>query len=137
MPLVDELRRVAQAQPGPGVPQQQLAQIFLPFTRLNGTRPGDGGFGLDYYGFVEGTDIAKGTVDVVVTDGFTGNIALKTAEGTASVLDQSVIVSGRALTVNEALREYIQRRQQARVIELFGKVDFDPQYNYKTQRSRR
>ncbi len=38
---------------------------------------------LDYYGFVEGDDIAKGTVDVVVTDGFTGNIALKTAEGMA------------------------------------------------------
>jgi glycerol-3-phosphate acyltransferase PlsX len=38
---------------------------------------------LEYAGFVEGDDIAKGTVDVVVTEGFTGNIALKTAEGTA------------------------------------------------------
>jgi phosphate acyltransferase len=38
---------------------------------------------LDYRGFVEGNDIGKGTVDVVVTEGFTGNIALKTAEGTA------------------------------------------------------
>lgn len=37
----------------------------------------------DYRGFVEGHDIGKGTVDVVVTEGFTGNIALKTAEGTA------------------------------------------------------
>ncbi|MEM8624093.1 MAG: phosphate acyltransferase PlsX [Pseudomonadota bacterium] len=37
-------------------------------------------------GFVEGTDIAKASVDVVVTDGFTGNIALKTAEGTASFI---------------------------------------------------
>ena len=36
-------------------------------------------------GFVEGDDIAKGTVDVVVTDGFTGNVALKTAEGTATL----------------------------------------------------
>jgi glycerol-3-phosphate acyltransferase PlsX len=36
-----------------------------------------------FHGFVEGDDIAIGTVDVVVTDGFTGNIALKTAEGTA------------------------------------------------------
>ncbi len=34
-----------------------------------------------YYGFVEGDDIAKGTVDVIVTDGYAGNIALKTAEG--------------------------------------------------------
>jgi len=39
--------------------------------------------GLDYFGFVEGNDIGKGTVDVVVTEGFAGNIALKTAEGTA------------------------------------------------------
>lgn len=36
-----------------------------------------------YKGFVEGDDLGKGTVDVVVTEGFTGNIALKTAEGTA------------------------------------------------------
>jgi glycerol-3-phosphate acyltransferase PlsX len=34
-----------------------------------------------FHGFVEGDDIAKGTVDVIVTDGFTGNIALKTIEG--------------------------------------------------------
>ncbi|HEU0117179.1 MAG TPA: phosphate acyltransferase PlsX [Alphaproteobacteria bacterium] len=39
-----------------------------------------------FYGFVEGDDIAKGTVDVVVTDGFTGNIALKTMEGTAKLM---------------------------------------------------
>ncbi len=38
---------------------------------------------MEYFGFVEGDDIGKGTVDVVVTEGFTGNIALKTAEGTA------------------------------------------------------
>ena len=41
---------------------------------------------IDFHGFVEGDDIAKGTVDVVVTDGFTGNIALKTAEGTARLV---------------------------------------------------
>lgn len=35
-----------------------------------------------YHGFVEGDDIAAGTVDVVVSDGFTGNIALKSIEGT-------------------------------------------------------
>jgi glycerol-3-phosphate acyltransferase PlsX len=38
---------------------------------------------INYYGFVEGDDISKGTVDVVVADGFSGNIALKTMEGTA------------------------------------------------------
>jgi glycerol-3-phosphate acyltransferase PlsX len=39
-----------------------------------------------FHGFVEGSDIAKGTVDVVVTDGFSGNIALKTLEGTAQLM---------------------------------------------------
>lgn len=39
--------------------------------------------GMKYHGFVEGDDLGKGTVDVVVTEGFSGNIALKTAEGTA------------------------------------------------------
>ena len=38
---------------------------------------------IEYIGFVEGDDIGKGKVDVVVTEGFAGNIALKTAEGTA------------------------------------------------------
>jgi glycerol-3-phosphate acyltransferase PlsX len=42
----------------------------------------------DYHGFVEGDDIGKGTVDVVVTEGFAGNIALKTAEGTARQFGQ-------------------------------------------------
>lgn len=56
-----------------------------------------GAFDLDYHGFVEGDDIAKGTVDVVVTDGFTGNVALKTAEGTArfiSALLKDALMSG-------------------------------------------
>lgn len=38
---------------------------------------------INYFGFVEGADISNGITNVVVTDGFTGNIALKTAEGTA------------------------------------------------------
>ena len=46
--------------------------------------------GIDYIGFVEGYDISKGSVDVVVTDGFTGNVALKTAEGTAKLVDSFV-----------------------------------------------
>lgn len=41
---------------------------------------------MDYRGFVEGNDISLGTTDVVVTDGFTGNVALKTAEGTARLV---------------------------------------------------
>lgn len=40
----------------------------------------------DYIGYVEGSDMASQRVDVIVTDGFTGNIALKTGEGTASLI---------------------------------------------------
>ncbi len=42
--------------------------------------------GFDYVGFVEGGDIPSARVDVIVTDGFTGNIALKTGEGTAKLI---------------------------------------------------
>lgn len=39
-------------------------------------------------------------------------------------------------TVNEALREYIQRRRQAQITDLFGKIEFEPGYDYKKQRRR-
>jgi glycerol-3-phosphate acyltransferase PlsX len=45
-----------------------------------------GSIPVDYHGFVEGNDILEGTTDVVVTDGFTGNIALKTAEGASRLI---------------------------------------------------
>jgi glycerol-3-phosphate acyltransferase PlsX len=41
---------------------------------------------MEFCGFIEGDRIGEGAVDVVVTDGFTGNIALKTAEGTARLM---------------------------------------------------
>jgi glycerol-3-phosphate acyltransferase PlsX len=44
--------------------------------------------GMIYQGFVEGSDLGKGAVDVVVTEGFAGNIALKTAEGTAKQIGE-------------------------------------------------
>ncbi|MCG8441748.1 MAG: phosphate acyltransferase PlsX [Caulobacterales bacterium] len=59
---------------------------------------------LNYLGFVEGDDISMGAVDVVVTDGFTGNVALKTAEGTAR------LVAG---FVREALAEGVRGRLSA------------------------
>ncbi len=46
----------------------------------------ESGIRMNFHGFVEGDDIGKGTVDVVVTDGFTGNVALKTAEGLAKMI---------------------------------------------------
>lgn len=45
-----------------------------------------GGADFEYVGFVEGQDIFSGDVDVVVTDGFTGNVALKTMEGVAGLI---------------------------------------------------
>jgi len=44
--------------------------------------------GLNYVGYVEGNDIISGKTDVVVTDGFTGNVALKTMEGTAGFISE-------------------------------------------------
>jgi glycerol-3-phosphate acyltransferase PlsX len=45
---------------------------------------------LNYYGFVEGDDIYKGAVDVVVCDGFEGNIALKASEGVVKLMSSSI-----------------------------------------------
>lgn len=44
----------------------------------------------DYIGFVEGNDISLGNVQVVVTDGFTGNVVLKTVEGTAKLINRVI-----------------------------------------------
>lgn len=68
--------------------------------------------GMDYQGFVEGTDIGKGTVDVIVTEGFTGNIALKTAEGTARQIAQY-------------LRSAMSRTWRAKLGYLLAKDAFD------------
>ncbi|MBX4911081.1 MULTISPECIES: phosphate acyltransferase PlsX [Rhizobium] len=67
---------------------------------------------LEYSGFVEGNDLGKGTVDVVVTEGFSGNIALKTAEGTAK-------------QIAEYLRAAMSRTLLARIGYLFAKSAFD------------
>jgi Arc/MetJ family transcription regulator len=56
------------------------------------------------------------------------------------LLEEALKIGGKATkkaTVTEALQEYISRRKQARVAELFGTVDYDPKYNYKKQRRRR
>ncbi len=57
------------------------ATINMAHERLQNSK-----LGLNYRGYVEGNDISFGDVDVIVTDGFTGNIALKTAEGTAKLV---------------------------------------------------
>jgi glycerol-3-phosphate acyltransferase PlsX len=78
---------------------------------------------LDYRGFVEGNDIAKGTVDVVVTDGFTGNIVLKSAEGLAryftnelkATLTSSLLAKLGALIAIGALKGMRRRLDPGRV----------------------
>ncbi len=52
--------------------------------------------GFDFVGFVEGGDIPSDRVDVIVTDGFTGNIALKTGEGTATLIREFLSDAFRA-----------------------------------------
>jgi len=49
--------------------------------------------GLNFYGNVEGDDINKGTVDIIVCDGFTGNVALKTIEGVAKMIGYFIKVA--------------------------------------------
>ncbi len=56
----------------------------------------DGDYAINFYGYVEGDDIAEGTVDVVVTDGFTGNVVLKAAEGTARICVDTIKKSFRS-----------------------------------------
>ena len=56
------------------------------------------------------------------------------------LLAEALRIGGRATkkeTVTEALQEYVNRRKQAGVLELFGSVDYDPKYDYKKQRRRR
>ena len=71
-----------------------------------------------FHGFVEGNDIGKGTVDVVVTDGFTGNVALKTMEGTANLLYDFMkdAFMGSAISKAIALLSYFSfKRLKARM----------------------
>lgn len=56
------------------------------------------------------------------------------------LLDEALRVGGhrtKKATVNEALREYVQRRKQLQILELFGKIDFDPTYDHKKARQRK
>ena len=77
----------------------------------------------EYVGFVEGGDMPSGRVDVIVTDGFTGNVALKTGEGTANLisdllrkaLKQNPISMIGALMARGSLRKLSRRIDPRRV----------------------
>jgi len=55
------------------------------------------------------------------------------------LLEEALHLGGhktKKATVNEALQEYIQRRKQLRILDLFGQIDYDPDYDSKEQRMR-
>jgi glycerol-3-phosphate acyltransferase PlsX len=90
----------------------------------NGEEPGKGtedvvaaherlaaaGTGLNFVGNVEGRDLTSGAADVVVTDGFTGNVALKAIEGTAKVVGGAIRDAIRSSPVSAAGGLLIRRR---------------------------
>ena len=53
----------------------------------------------EFCGYIEGNQIMEGNVDVIVTDGFTGNVALKTAEGTANFITSNLKKSLNKLSI--------------------------------------
>jgi Arc/MetJ family transcription regulator len=56
------------------------------------------------------------------------------------LLEEALKIGGHATkkeTVTEALKEYISRRKQTAVLDLFGSIKYDPKYDYKKQRRRR
>jgi len=104
---------------------------------------------LNYAGFIEGDDIYTGTVDVVVADGFTGNISLKTAEGLAHMVNSVLKAAFKknlltklaalvALPVLNAVRKTLDPRQyngasflglNGIVIKSHGRADIDSFFN--------
>ena len=55
------------------------------------------------------------------------------------LLERALSVSGertKKAAVTQALKEFIARREQKRLLELFGRLDWDPEYDYKSKRSR-
>jgi phosphate acyltransferase len=104
------------AEPGKGNKLARRAHELLD------TEPPHGGLPLSFFGNVEGGDLLAGKVDVVVTDGFTGNVALKTLEGSAAFfahqLREALAGSGaarmRAIMQRRGLRELAERMDAER-----------------------
>lgn len=88
----------------------------------------EGGIDLDYRGFVEGDDLTHNTVDVIVTDGFTGNVALKAMEGAAkfvgvelrAALTGDPLATTGALLARSALKRFRARMNPPPAAPLLG-----------------
>ena len=62
------------------------------------------------------------------------NLAIDTG-----LLDRALEIGGektKKATVNRALREFVARREQERILDLFGKLDWDAEFDYKRERDR-
>jgi Arc/MetJ family transcription regulator len=72
-------------------------------------------------------------------------VAFYTFMATNLLLDDKLVDAAKRVgrhrtkrdAVNEALREYVSRRRQSAVLSLFGKLDWDPEYDYKAERRKR
>jgi glycerol-3-phosphate acyltransferase PlsX len=88
----------------------------------------EGGFDLAYHGFVEGDDLTRGAVDVIVTDGFTGNVALKAMEGVGrfvigelrTALTGGALAKAGALLARGSLRTFGERMNPPPAAPLLG-----------------
>ena len=69
-----------------------LKEVFLELKKNNPNN-------FEFSGYIEGNQIMDGYIDVIVTDGFTGNIALKTAEGTANFITKNIKKSLNKISV--------------------------------------
>ena len=98
----EEIREAAEMLRAMNLPQLE----YIGFVEGNGI-----GKGAEYIGFVEGDGIGKGAADVIVAEGFSGNIALKTAEGTAR-------------QITEFLRAALSQTWRSKIGYLFAKNAF-------------
>lgn len=79
---------------------------------------------IPFYGNIEGRDIPKGTVDVIVCDGFVGNVALKLAEGIVSVLMNSIKQGVKEGTVKEKLGAMMMKPVFSRIKKKMDHTEF-------------
>ena len=103
-------------------PSREGQQAGPPGARAAGAAPPHGGLPIRFTGNIEGGDLLAGKVDVVVTDGFTGNVALKTIEGAgdfAAGLVRAALQGSRAARFGALF----QQRGAARAGRAYGRRD--------------
>ena len=101
------------AEPGKGNRLARRAHELLAGTPQHGSQP------LRFVGNVEGGDLLSGVADVIVTDGFTGNVALKTLEGTAAFAAEQM----RAALTGSAAARFGALFQRRGLRDLVGRMD--------------